>query len=102
MAVVSLVGAEITAGPGIAERVESALAGMNVRMTAQGSSRLSISLAVPEPAMANCVERLHREFFKAPDADLFEAAPESSRSLSIVHATSRTLASLPLGEPSIC
>ena len=62
MAVVSLVGSEITSGPAIAARVQSALQGQNVRMTAQGSSRLSMSFAVAEPAMANCVERLHREF----------------------------------------
>ncbi len=102
MAVVSLVGSEITAGPAIAARVQSALEGMNVRMTAQGSSRLSMSFAVPESAMANCVERLHREFFRTPDSSLFAATPESFRSLSTVEATSRTLSSLPLGEPSVC
>lgn len=83
MAVVSLVGAGITAGPSIAARVHSALAARDVRMTAQGSSLLSMSFAVPEPALGECVERLHREFFRAPDADVFAATPESAR----IHST---------------
>ena len=57
IAVVSLVGSEITTGPVIVARVQSALQGQNVRMTAQGSSRLTMSFAVPEPTMADCVER---------------------------------------------
>jgi aspartate kinase len=101
MAVVSLVGSEITAGSAIAARVQSALEGINVRMKAQGSSRLSMSFAVTEPAMANCVERLHREFFRAPDPALFAAAPESSRNFPAVQVTVRTLPYLPLGEASI-
>lgn len=81
MAVVSLVGSGITAGSAIAARVESVLKSKEVRMTAQGSSSLSMSFAVPEPALAGCVERLHREFFRAPDAGLFAATPESARML---------------------
>jgi len=73
-----------------------------VSMTAQGSSRLSMSFAVPEPAMADCVERLHREFFRAPDSGLVAATPESSSSLSAVQATDHSLPSLQLGEASIC
>jgi aspartate kinase len=102
MAVVSLVGSQITTGPAIAARVQSALQGQNVRMTAQGSSHLSMSFAVPENAMADCVERLHREFFQAPDSDIFAATPESSCNLSTVQATDAPLRSLPLGEASIC
>jgi len=102
MAVVSLVGSEITAGPVIAARVQSALQGQNVRMTGQGSSRLSMSFAVPEPTLADCVERLHREFFGAPDSDLFAATPESSCNLIEVQATDFSLPSLRLGEASIC
>jgi aspartate kinase len=102
MAVVSLVGSEITAGPEIAARVQSALQGQNVRMTAQGSSRLSMSFAVPEPALAGCVERLHREFFWAPDSNWFAATPESSRKHSAVQATDLAVPSLGLGEASTC
>jgi aspartate kinase len=102
MAVVSIVGSEITADPVIAARVQFALQGQNVRMTPQGSSRLSMSFAVPEPAMADCVERLHREFFRSPGSDLFAATPESSCSLSAVQATDHSLPSLQLGEASIC
>ncbi len=79
MAVVSLVGSGITAGYSVADRVARMLQGQNVRMKAQGSSALSISFAIPETALADCVERLHREFFRAPDADLFAAPPDSGR-----------------------
>ncbi|SPE39269.1 Aspartokinase [Candidatus Sulfopaludibacter sp. SbA3] len=86
MAVVSLVGRGITSGPGIAARVRLALQGQNVRMTAQGSSRLSMSFALPESALAHCVERLHREFFRTPGEELFAATPESARVLSTARA----------------
>ncbi|MDR3701588.1 MAG: aspartate kinase [Candidatus Sulfopaludibacter sp.] len=81
LAVVSLVGSGITAGNSTAERVARVLHGEDVRMTAQGSSRLSMSFAIPGTALAGCVERLHREFFRAPDADLFAAPPDSARAV---------------------
>ncbi len=81
MAVVSLVGSGITAGYSVADRVAHVLQGQNVRMTAQGSSPLSMSFAIPETALADCVERLHREFFRAPDPDLFAAPPDSVRAV---------------------
>jgi aspartate kinase len=114
MAVVSLVGSEITAAPEIAVRVQSALQGQKLNMTAQGSSRLSMSFAVPEAAMANCVERLHREFFKTPDSDLFAATPESkgfaleilsgfgSREAEARSQELRSDTSLPYGQVSTC
>ena len=95
--VVSLIGCEITSGPAIAARVQSALHGQTVRMTAQGSSRLSMSFAVPEAAMVVCVERLHREFFRTPDPTLFAATPESVRSAAGVQETE---ASIPALAPS--
>jgi aspartate kinase len=100
MAVVSLVGSQIAAGPVIATRVQSTLQGQNVRMTAQGSSHLSMSFAVPEKSVGDCVERLHREFFQAPDPDLFAATVERSCNPSTVQAPDGSLRSLPLGEAS--
>jgi aspartate kinase len=101
MAVVSLVGSGITTGPAIAARVQSALQGQNVRMTAQGSSRLSMSFAVPEAAVAGCVERLHREFFRTPDAGLFAAPPDTARAVSPVQPVASSSLPLRLGEAAI-
>jgi aspartate kinase len=95
MAVVSLVGCGITAGPAIAERVERILQGQDVRMTAQGSSRLSMSFAVPETALAGCVEHLHREFFRFPDAGIFASTPESACILSTARAMPPSRESIP-------
>jgi len=87
MAVVSLVGENITAGDGIAARVQSALRRSDVRLLAQGSSRLSISVAIPEAGLPAAVEALHREFFHSVDPEIFAATPESDRAWSPVMAT---------------
>jgi aspartate kinase len=79
MAVVSLVGDGITAGNAIETRMRGALGHANIRMTAQGSSRLSLSVAVSEAGLSAAVEELHREFFRTPDAAIFDATPESER-----------------------
>jgi aspartokinase len=76
MAIVSLVGDGITAGSAILDRATNALQHLSIRLTAQGSSRLSISVAVPEAGLGSAVEQLHREFFRSPDDEIF--APESA------------------------
>jgi aspartate kinase len=78
MAIVSLVGDGITAGSAILDRTTSALKHASIRLTAQGSSRLSISVAVPETGLGNAVEQLHREFFRSPDDEIFAVTPESA------------------------
>jgi aspartate kinase len=87
MTVVSLVGDGITAGNAVAARVQSALRHTDIRMIAQGSSRLSISVAIPEDGMGAAVEELHREFFRAPDPDIFAITPESERRVPVVGVT---------------
>jgi aspartate kinase len=79
MAVVSLVGEGITTEERISARMQNALQRSDVRMLAQGSSRLSISVAIPETGLPAAVEELHREFFHAVDPDIFAATPESER-----------------------
>ena len=79
IAVVSLVGDGINNGTAILSRTESALRHADIRMTAQGSSRLSISVAIPEAGLGAAVEELHREFFRSPDAEIFAATPEAER-----------------------
>ncbi|HKE27002.1 MAG TPA: aspartate kinase [Bryobacteraceae bacterium] len=71
MAALSLVGDGITAGDAVAARAQQALKAGQIRMVAQGSSRLSISFIVPETALPEATEALHREFFRAADREIF-------------------------------
>jgi aspartate kinase len=79
MAVVSLVGDGITAGNGIASKMQNALSCGEIRLIAQGSSRLSISVAIPDAGLPAVVEALHREFFRSADPEIFAVTPESER-----------------------
>lgn len=80
IAIVSLVGEGITDnGSAIPARTVTALKHADIRMTAQGSSRLSISLAIPETGLGAAVEELHREFFRSPDGAIFAVTPEAER-----------------------
>jgi len=64
VSVVAAVGAGMKGTPGIAARVFRAIAekGVNVRMIAQGSSELNISLVVREDDVLKSVRALHEEF----------------------------------------
>jgi aspartate kinase len=101
LAIVSLIGSGITAGPENTARMQSALHSQNVRMTAQGSSRLSMSFAIPESALADCVEKLHREFFRTPDGSLFAAPPDSERRTTVEQSVPADSLPLRLGEATI-
>lgn len=63
--VVAVVGEGMRDTPGIAGRLFSVLGerGLNVRVIAQGSSELNISLVVDGPDMESAVRALHRAFF---------------------------------------
>jgi aspartokinase len=76
---VSLVGAGIRSAASVIERARAALGPVSIRMTSQGCSQTSISFAVPKSEVAVSVERLHREFFRTPDPEIFAATPESAR-----------------------
>jgi aspartate kinase len=84
---VSLVGAGIRSAPSVMERARAALGQVNIRMTSQGCSQTSISFAVSKSAVAVSVERLHREFFRAPDPEIFAATPESARRVPALRAS---------------
>jgi aspartate kinase len=47
----------------------------DVRLTSQGSSSLSLGFAIREADLKAAMEALHREFFAAPDRNVF-AVPE--------------------------
>jgi aspartate kinase len=62
--VVSVVGAGVQDTPGVAARVFSAVAGrgVNVRMIAQGSSEMGLSIVVKESDSRPAIEAIHQEF----------------------------------------
>jgi aspartate kinase len=96
-AMVSLVGNGITSTPIVKQRALVALGLVHVAMTSCGCSR-SISFAVPRAEVALAVERLHREFFRAPDPEIFAVTPESARRVPVIHTamSCRGLAALPV------
>jgi aspartate kinase len=99
MAIVSLVGEGITIDEQIAARMRNALRGSDVRLLAQGSSALSISVAVADGGLADAVEALHREFFQRADAEIFADTPESERQVAqAVTARSKVAAGLALAD----
>jgi aspartate kinase len=75
-AVIGLVGDGVGSAPAVMSRALSALKGIRVRMHAQGSALSTVCFAVPETELRQSVESLHREFFSAPDPELFTAARE--------------------------
>jgi aspartate kinase len=62
--VVAIVGAGMKGTPGVASRIFKAIAekGINIRMIAQGSSELNISLVVKETDGQEAIRAIHEEF----------------------------------------
>jgi len=73
-AAIWLVG-EGVASDATLKRALGALSATDVRLISQGSSSLSLGIAVPESDLRLAVEALHAEFFATPDGEVF-AAPE--------------------------
>jgi len=73
-----LVGAGIAQRPEIMVRATAALSGMDLRLTGQGSSPLSLGFAVPEALLQESLAALNAEFFAAPD-DAARTATETAR-----------------------
>jgi aspartokinase len=69
-ALISLVGDGIRDIPDLAVRVQLALAGLEIRLLAQGASRLSFSFVVQESDAAEAVPRLHECLLESRDAAL--------------------------------
>ena len=63
-------------------RAIAALQITDVRLTSQGSSSLSFGFAIREADLQAAMEALHREFFAAPDGNVFAV-----REYTPVHAS---------------
>lgn len=70
-AIVCLVGENIRNTPGIAAKVFSAIADVNIQMISQGASEINISFVIDEPDVPKVVSRLHQVFFSEVDPEVF-------------------------------
>ncbi len=70
-AIVCLVGENIRNTPGIAAKVFSAIADVNIQMISQGASEINISFVIDEPDVPTVVSRLHQVFFTDADPEVF-------------------------------
>jgi aspartate kinase len=70
-AIVCLVGENIRNTPGIAAKVFSAIADVNIQMISQGASEINISFVIDEPDVPKVVSRLHQVFFSEIDPEVF-------------------------------
>ena len=70
-AIICLVGENIRATPGVAAKVFTAIADINVRMISQGASEINITFVVEEDDVPEAVRRLHQIFFSELDPSVF-------------------------------
>jgi aspartate kinase len=71
-ALICLVGEDIRGQAGISGQVFSAISHVNVRMISQGASEINMSFMINEEDVDEAVRSLHRKFFAAPDAAIFD------------------------------
>jgi aspartate kinase len=71
-ALICLVGEDIRGQSGISGQVFSAISHINVRMISQGASEINMSFMVNEEDVDEALRSLHKKFFSAPDATIFD------------------------------
>lgn len=71
-AIICLVGDNIKFTPGIAGQVFSAIDSLNIHMISQGASANNLSFVVSEENVVETVQKLHDQFFRDPDPEIFE------------------------------
>jgi len=76
-ALICLVGERLKVTPGVAARIFSSIADVNVSMISHGASAINVSFIVPDLDVEEAVAALHREFFSELDEETFEGRIES-------------------------
>ena len=71
-ALICLVGNNLKYTPGIARRVFSNLADINILMVSLGASNINLSFMVDEKDATAATQKLHADFFSEIDAEVFE------------------------------
>ena len=72
MAIICAVGDNVRYTAGLASRIFRAVGDINVHMVSSGASRINVTFLVKDDKMEETVRRLHAEFFRDPDPELFE------------------------------
>ena len=70
-AIICLVGENLRDTPGMAAKVFGILEDVKIRMISQGASEINLTFVIEEDEAAEVVRRLHREFFKEVDPEVF-------------------------------
>jgi aspartate kinase len=76
-ALICLVGEDIRGISGISGQVFSSISHINVRMISQGASEINMSFMINEEDVEEAIRSLHRKFFSAPDATIFDVEARS-------------------------
>jgi len=76
-ALICLVGEDIRGQSGISGQVFSAISHVNVRMISQGASEINMSFMINEEDVEEAIRSLHKKFFSAPDASIFDIEARS-------------------------
>jgi aspartate kinase len=71
-ALICLVGEDIRGHAGIAAQVFDAIKHVNIRMISQGASEINMSFMINEEDVEEAIRSLHKKFFSAPDASVFD------------------------------
>jgi aspartate kinase len=77
-ALICVVGEQLKYTPGVAARIFSSIAGVNVSMISHGASAINVSFIVADNEVEKAVKALHKEFFSELDAATFEAAAQAA------------------------
>ena len=76
-ALICLVGEDIRGISGISGQVFSSISHVTVRMISQGASEINMSFMINEEDVEEAIRSLHRRFFSAPDATIFDVEARS-------------------------
>jgi aspartate kinase len=70
-AIVCVVGDNLKFTPGVTARLFNAIGDANVNMISHGASEINLTFVIDESDVIDVAQRLHKEFFKEADPDLF-------------------------------
>src|SRR5262249_460765 len=73
-ALICLVGNNLKYTPGVAKRAFGSLGDINILMVSHGASNINFSFLLDEKDANDAVQRLHADFFREIDPDVFEPA----------------------------
>lgn len=73
MALICVVGNNLKYTPGVAHKVFGSLRDINILMISHGASTINLSFIVDEKDANAAMQKLHNDFFKEVDPDVFES-----------------------------